>query len=182
MKKLYLIRHCEASGQEPDAPLTENGHRQAKELVSFFESRPVDRILSSPFRRAIESIEAVAFQTNCSIEIQDDLRERVLSRQPLTDWQEHLQKTFTDFDYACPGGETSAEATRRIQNIMNDVWSHSAETSVLVTHGNLLALFLKTIDPHFGFTDWKYLSNPDVYFVMKEKEIYTYKRLWNETR
>ncbi|WP_214770277.1 histidine phosphatase family protein [Exiguobacterium sp. s133] len=177
MKKIYLIRHCEASGQEPDAPLTENGHRQAKELVSFFESRSVDRILSSPFRRAIESIEAVAFQTNCSIEIQDDLRERVLSRQPLTDWQEHLQKTFTDFDYACPGGETSAEATRRIQDVLNDVWSHSAETTLLVTHGNLLALYLHSLDASFGFEQGQQLRNPDVFLVTEVDDALVFDQL-----
>ncbi|WP_214846180.1 MULTISPECIES: histidine phosphatase family protein [unclassified Exiguobacterium] len=177
MKKIYLIRHCEASGQEPDAPLTENGHRQAKELVSFFESRSVDRILSSPFRRAIESIEAVAFQTNCSIEIQDDLRERVLSRQPLTDWQEHLQKTFTDFDYACPGGETSAEATRRIQDVLNDVWSHSAETTLLVTHGNLLALYLHSFDASFGFEQGQHLRNPDVFLVTEVDDALVFDQL-----
>ncbi|MGA9232062.1 MAG: histidine phosphatase family protein [Exiguobacterium oxidotolerans] len=177
MKKIYLIRHCEASGQEPDAPLTENGHRQAKELVSFFESRSVNRILSSPFRRAIESIEAVAFQTNCSIEIQDDLRERVLSRQPLTDWQEHLQRTFTDFDYACPGGETSAEATRRIQDIMNDVWSHSAETTVLVTHGNLLALYLHSLDSSFGFEQGQHLRNPDIFLVKEVDDALVFDQL-----
>ncbi|WP_214893190.1 histidine phosphatase family protein [Exiguobacterium sp. H66] len=177
MKKIYLIRHCEASGQEPDAPLTENGHRQAKELVSFFESRSVDRILSSPFRRAIESIEAVAFQKNCPIEIQDDLRERVLSRQPLTDWQEHLQKTFTDFDYACPGGETSAEATRRIQDVLNDVWSHSAETSVLVTHGNLLALYLHSLDVSFGFEQGQQLRNPDVFLVTEVDDALVFDQL-----
>jgi 2,3-bisphosphoglycerate-dependent phosphoglycerate mutase len=26
---LYLVRHCQATGQEPDAPLTEIGQQQA---------------------------------------------------------------------------------------------------------------------------------------------------------
>lgn len=177
MKKIYLIRHCEASGQEANAPLTENGQRQAKGLVSFFESLPIDRILSSPFYRAIKSIEDVAVQADCSIEIQDDLRERVLSSQSLTDWQEELRRTFTDFDYACPGGETSAEATRRIQVVMNDVWSYSAETTILVTHGNLLALYLHSLDSSFGFEQGQHLRNPDVFLVKKANDAFVFEHL-----
>jgi len=177
MKKIYMIRHCEASGQEANAPLTENGHRQAKGLVSFFEPLPIDRILSSPFRRAIESINAVAVQAGCSIEIHDDLHERALSSQSLTDWQGELRRTFIEFDYACPGGETSAEATWRIQDVMNDVWSHSAETTILVTHGNLLTLYLHSLDSSFGFEQGQHLRNPDVFLVKKVNGAFVFENL-----
>ncbi|HCN57511.1 MAG TPA: histidine phosphatase family protein [Exiguobacterium sp.] len=177
MKKIYMIRHCEASGQEANAPLTENGHRQAKGLVSFFETLPIDRILSSPFRRAIESINAIAVQVGCSIEIHDDLRERALSSQSLTDWQGELRRTFIEFDYACPGGETSAEATRRIQDVMNDVWSHSAETTILVTHGNLLTLYLHSLDSSFDFEQGQHLRNPDVFLVKKVNGAFVFENL-----
>lgn len=44
MPTLYLIRHCSAAGQEPDAPLTEAGHEQAHLLRDFFHEIPIDRI------------------------------------------------------------------------------------------------------------------------------------------
>ncbi len=34
-KVIYLIRHCEAKGQEPKSSLTNNGLMQAKELAHF---------------------------------------------------------------------------------------------------------------------------------------------------
>lgn len=36
MKRIYVIRHCEAQGQSSNAPLTERGQEQAKRLATFF--------------------------------------------------------------------------------------------------------------------------------------------------
>jgi len=36
MKRIYLVRHCKAAGQEPEAPLTEEGVTQAERLADFF--------------------------------------------------------------------------------------------------------------------------------------------------
>ncbi|CAM3148907.1 histidine phosphatase family protein [Paenibacillus sediminis] len=56
MKTLYLIRHCKAKGQEPDADLTLEGELQAEALSNFLIDKPIDLIISSPFLRAIHSI------------------------------------------------------------------------------------------------------------------------------
>jgi broad specificity phosphatase PhoE len=34
---LYLVRHCQAIGQEPTAPLTELGQQQAIELADWLD-------------------------------------------------------------------------------------------------------------------------------------------------
>lgn len=36
LKHIYLIRHCQASGQEPTARLTPEGYKPAKGLADFF--------------------------------------------------------------------------------------------------------------------------------------------------
>lgn len=36
LKKIYLIRHCEAEGQSFEAQLTDRGFKQAVELADFF--------------------------------------------------------------------------------------------------------------------------------------------------
>ncbi len=37
---------------------------------------------------------------------------------------------------------------------------------LVVTHGNLMALVLHSLDRTFGFEEWKSLSNPDVYVLI----------------
>jgi 2,3-bisphosphoglycerate-dependent phosphoglycerate mutase len=53
---LYLVRHCQATGQEPDAPLTELGRQQAISLADWLGEVPIGHIISSPFTRAVQSI------------------------------------------------------------------------------------------------------------------------------
>nr|WP_328797411.1 histidine phosphatase family protein [Lysinibacillus sphaericus] len=49
MSNIYVIRHCLAQGQSPDAPLTQTGIRQAESLADFFKDTTIHRIFSSPF-------------------------------------------------------------------------------------------------------------------------------------
>ena len=37
--------------------------------------------------------------------------------------------------------------------------------AVVVTHGNLLTLILRSFDAHFGFDHWERLTYPDVFCV-----------------
>ena len=57
---LYLIRHCQADGQERNAPLTKLGKQQAIELANLLEQEQIERIVSSPYIRAYESIVPLA--------------------------------------------------------------------------------------------------------------------------
>jgi 2,3-bisphosphoglycerate-dependent phosphoglycerate mutase len=53
LKNIYLIRHCEASGQEPEAKLTNEGIKQAQKLCSLLKDEEIKYIQSSPFERAL---------------------------------------------------------------------------------------------------------------------------------
>lgn len=162
MPTLYLIRHCSAMGQEPDAPLTEAGHAQSLLLRDFFREIPIDRIISSDYTRAIDSVTPLADAHHLSIEHEPLLRERILSHEPLEDWLTPLRQSFIDPTFKLPGAESSAEATHRILRVVAHAQSQHAAT-VLVTHGNLLALLLHHLDPRYDFETWRTMRNPDVY-------------------
>lgn len=83
MKKVYVIRHCAAEGQSSESPLTATGYRQANELATFFYNFKVERIISSPYKRAIQTIQPLAELLNIEIEMKSQLEERVLSTEPL---------------------------------------------------------------------------------------------------
>lgn len=180
LKKIYLIRHCEAKGQPAEAQLTERGLKQALHLAEVFSDIKIDRIISSPFKRAIQSIQPLASQINVEIEINNQLSERVLSMENLPDWIEKLRATFNEMELKFKGGESSQEAMNRIVEVVEDVFKSKANTTIIVTHGNLLALLLKHFNKDFGFDDWKNLSNPDVFLLTSETNTVTIKRVWNE--
>src|SRR5579863_5972923 len=93
---LYLVRHCSAAGQEPSAGLTEAGQAQSTALTQFFFSMKIERIVSSPYRRALETAAAIAIGKDLTVTTDERLVERVLSPGPLPDWERHLRASFQD--------------------------------------------------------------------------------------
>jgi 2,3-bisphosphoglycerate-dependent phosphoglycerate mutase len=174
---IYLIRHCSTTGQEPDAVLTKNGEHQAKVLAKFLEPYGIERIISSPYRRAIQSIETFAARSGINIEIDDRLRERMLSVVPRNDWQEILRRTFDEPDFSLPGGETSREAWVRAAEAFHDALE-SGRTTALISHGNLSGLLLRHIGLSFGMEEQIGLTNPDVYRIETTEKGQKITHLW----
>ncbi len=179
MKKIIVIRHCSATGQERDAELTVAGKNQANKLATFLLENhlQIDYIISSPFVRAIDSIRPYALQANLSIQEDERLAERVLSDAPMDDWMQKLEYTFTNIDIAYLGGESTKQAMDRALSLIQDVLKLNHTTTLLVTHGNLLTLILKHFDHTIGFIEWRTLTNPDIYEITIDEQN-SIKRLW----
>ena len=176
-KKLLVVRHCQAHGQDSDAKLTPLGQQQADVLASFLGQWPIERIVSSPFVRAVQSITPLARSRNLCIETDERLVERILG-SPTTDWLERLRATFEDLDLRLPGGESSREGMIRARAAVDDILLKNASTTVVVTHGNLMALLLKHFTDRFGFADWRSLTNPDVYAISIDARGTSVVRVW----
>ncbi|WDL96445.1 histidine phosphatase family protein [Alicyclobacillus sp. ALC3] len=178
MKHIYIVRHCSAEGQSSDAPLTREGTNQAELLADFLEDRHIDKILSSPYARAMTSIEPLAQGLRLQIHEDPRLSERVLSSEPLHNWLDCLEQTFADFELAYNGGETSAQAMNRAIQVVNEVLAGSHHDVVIVTHGNLMTLMLRHFDERFGIEAWAALTNPDVYRITVDESETTVERVW----
>ena len=178
LKKIYIVRHCRAEGQAYNAPLTETGFKQAAELDTFFNEIHVERIISSPYKRAVQSIKPLSERLNVDIELNGQLKERVLSTEPLSDWFEKLRTTFENPEIKFAGGESSIEAVNRIIEVVEDVLNSELENTVIVTHGNVMALLLNHYNKQFGFNEWANLGNPDVYLLNANSNGITFERIW----
>lgn len=178
MQKIYLVRHCETVSQEPKSSLTEKGYEEAVRLADFFAQKNIDSIISSPYRRARESIEPFAQEEDIDIIEDERLTERILSSENLTDWYEKLRETFVDKNLTFPGGESSKEAMIRIVEVIEELISSDYKNTIVVTHGNILALLLHHYDCRFGFEDWEKLRNPDVFLLELDGDIVRNRRIW----
>ncbi len=178
MKYIYLVRHCEATGQGSDCELTERGKVQARELADFFNSASIERILSSPYKRAVESCKVLAEEKNIHIECDDRLKERILCEQDIPDWREKLSQSFLEGDMKLAGGESSNEASKRGYTVIKEVLASKYTNTVIVTHGNLLTLILNHLDDSYGYESWKGLTNPDVYCLRVDGGQIDIKRVW----
>jgi len=163
MKHIFLIRHCQAEGQAPEASLTEKGKQQAIQLAACLDTFPIDYIVSSPYTRAYDTIQPLARRKSLPVHIHQDLQERVLSQANLPDWLDKLKLTFDDLDLCYPGGESSLDAMKRGVDVIHKTLQSQAQQIAIVSHGNLISLLLKYYDEKIHFEHWQALSNPDVY-------------------
>jgi 2,3-bisphosphoglycerate-dependent phosphoglycerate mutase len=163
---IYLVRHCQSSGQAPDAPLTDLGHEQALRLADALAGLGIKRIVSSPYARARQSIEPLAQRLGLAIETDERLVERVLAAESLPGWQDRIRASFEDLTLALPGGESTATAAERGTQALADVLRHDLLPTVVVSHGNLLAALLNHLDGRPGFETWSGLTNPDLFRVV----------------
>jgi 8-oxo-dGTP diphosphatase len=78
---ILLVRHASAGdrvvweGDDRLRPLDERGRRQATELVELLAPYELDRILSSPAIRCVQTVEPLALARGLSIEVRDELSE-----------------------------------------------------------------------------------------------------------
>jgi len=177
-QNIYIIRHCKAEGQYPDAALTEEGNGQTRELAEFLKDIQVDRIISSPFLRAKETIKPFAQKAGMEVEIDSRLAERHLDPSIVPDWLEWMRNSFTDLNLRDAGSESGYEATRRIAGVINDIIASDVENTVVVTHGGMITMLMHQYDESIGFEQWKNLSNPDVYAMKITDDHVSFNRIW----
>ena len=176
---ILLIRHAEpiAPGtpgyDEFTRPLTAKGLRDADLLSETHASTRIDAAYSSPYLRARQTIEPIARARGLTIDTVDDLRERMLSRHELPDWRSHLQRSWEDFDYAPPGGETGRDAQARIVRVLDVIAArHTAGTVILASHGNLIALALNAFMPNVDYAFWESIPTPAVFTIIRDGAVW----------
>jgi 2,3-bisphosphoglycerate-dependent phosphoglycerate mutase len=161
--QLLLIRHCAAAGQAAEAPLSETGVNDALRLADNLATSGIDALYSSPFTRAVTTLQPLADRLGLAIIRDDRLQERRLSTFDRADWLEHLQQSFADPAYRLEGGESLAEAQSRGLAALADIASAGHNRPAVASHGNLIAAVLCAIDPAFGFAGWRSMTNPDIF-------------------
>jgi 8-oxo-dGTP diphosphatase len=78
---VLLVRHARAGsrkhwdGPDIERPLSKKGWRQAEGLVDMLTRYPVQRILSSPYVRCVQTVEPVAEKLKVEIEPRPELAE-----------------------------------------------------------------------------------------------------------
>lgn len=167
LMKFLLVRHASATGQAPEADLTPGGYLEASQISNFIHRYfKIGKILSSPFKRAMETIKPLSIQTGIQIESVEDLRERQLLSaydDESDEMDEMIEASFEDYSLKfAAGAESSQEALDRAMKVIESI---TEPFTVLVTHGNLLAIILRHLGDGFGSVKIEQLSRPDLYLV-----------------
>jgi ribonuclease H / adenosylcobalamin/alpha-ribazole phosphatase len=166
----HFIRHGEsasnaAPGRDlPDASgdrLTERGREQAALAAKHLGNVRIDRLWSSPLRRARETAEPIAAELGLEVEIHDDLIELregeghyELSgeEQRLERWSARMAAHPDEPTFAPPGGESFADMVARVERLKALLLEHPDQRVLAVSHGILLRfLFVHSfLEDDFG--------------------------------
>ncbi|MFK4292228.1 2,3-bisphosphoglycerate-dependent phosphoglycerate mutase [Bacillus sp. RC250] len=150
--------------EERERPLSDKGHFDADNVIHLLKEEHIDVVISSPYKRAIQTVQGIANTYNLSIQIEEDLRERLLSKEPVQDFNYALQKVWEDWTFAYEGGESNDVAQRRAVICMQSILKkYKGKNIVIGTHGNIMVLLMNYFDSKYGFQFWKTLHMPDVY-------------------
>ena len=186
-KKIYLIRHGKASmeGSDRQRNLDEDGKVQAislcKKIKKEFQDKKI-KIFSSPFARAVQTVENLSHDMNVQIEQIASLEEIKMGKDSQFNKHQIIEKMWEDKDFKTEDGVSQTEHVNIIKveldKIFNDFYDNEYDL-ILVSHGNSIGIILKYFFKiQFAFEDWKKISMPDMYFLEfdKENNVTKYKR------
>ena len=174
MKKIYFIRHGKAAmeGSDRERVLDADGIIQAtslcKKIKDQFQGKNV-KIISSPFKRAMQTIEKLSLDFSANIEKSDALEEINIGKDENLSKHQIIENMWSDKNFKVSNGSSQIEHVNKIKSELNKILKDFYENDynlILVSHGNSIGIFLKYfLNQKFTFEDWKNISMPDMYSV-----------------
>lgn len=144
MKTVFLIRHGDKERKPGDPVLTELGKKQAFESGVFLEQFEIDKIISSPLTRTIQTTEEIDKTLKLNYSIDKRLFERMIwpsynveKADLMKDWikathNRHFKSKF---------GDSSYETGERVATVIEELPENS--TTLLVSHGGAICDYLR---------------------------------------
>jgi 2,3-bisphosphoglycerate-dependent phosphoglycerate mutase len=163
---IYLVRHAQSiyTPDELNRPLSEKGFKDAEKINEILLNENIAYVLSSPYKRAIQTVQGVAKNICADILIEDGFKERKIAEGSVENFNSAIDKLWTNFDFNFEGGESNLKAQKRGIHSLNKVLNkYNGKNIVIGTHGNIMVLIMNYFDNKYNYDFWKGLSMPDVY-------------------
>jgi broad specificity phosphatase PhoE len=188
-KRIYFIRHgktednTSGKSQTPEAPLSEEGRRQAEYVAKRFSHIHIDAIFSSPYVRAKETAEAISKTTGKEVRFDNVFRElkrpTEIVGESFSSPEYHrvideIEKIELEVNTRYSDEETLFEIETRARQALDFLIRQSETDIALVTHGVFLKMLfaaMMTADPKSAiilFRELRYfieIRNTDITIV-----------------
>lgn len=182
---IYMIRHAKSPfvlGHEQTRGLSQQGMIDAEKVTAIMSDKQIDLVVSSPYKRAIQTIEGIANKNDVDILVFEELRERQLGDDNMTEEeiQQAIKTSYDDIDFNLTGGESIRDVQNRtipvIESLLN---KHQGKTIIIGTHGNVMTVIMNYFNKEFGYEFWKNTSKSDIYkLVFLGETLLSVQRVW----
>jgi 2,3-bisphosphoglycerate-dependent phosphoglycerate mutase len=174
LTNIYFVRHAHSmfTSDELNRPLSEKGLKDVTRITELLSQENITNVLSSPYKRAIQTVYGVAQFYKHDIIIDDGFRERKLADNAVDNFNEAIIQAWENLNFALPGGETGYNAQERgVESLKNTINKYRGGNIVIGTHGNIMVLIMNYYNKKFNFEFWKNLNMPDIYKLSFNDEI-----------
>lgn len=182
MTNLYFVRHAHSiyTPDELNRPLSERGFVDATIVTKLLKAKEIGIVISSPYKRAVQTVEGIAKYINKEVEIIDGFKERTLTTVPANNFTLAITKVWEDYNFSWVGGESNIVAQKRgVESTLNILEEYTGENVVIGTHGNVMVLIMNYFDSQYDFTFWQNLDMPDIYkLTFNGKVLRNIEKVW----
>ncbi|CEJ72864.1 phosphoglycerate mutase [[Clostridium] sordellii] len=174
MNKIYFVRHAKPDFSVHDdltRPLTDKGIIDSKNICEFLKEKSINKIYSSPYKRAIDTIKELAQNLSIKIEVVDDFRERKISNIWIEDFNKFSKSQWENFEYKLNDGESLNEVqSRNIKALHRILNENSNQNIVIGTHGTALSTIINYYDKTFDYLSFTKIKDVMPFIVCMEFE------------
>ncbi len=144
-RHVYLLRHGETDLNAQgvlqgsiEADLNARGRAQAEAAAKQMRNLGLQRIISSPQRRAVQTAEIIADHLQLPVETQASLRER--------SWGPYEGRPREEAVADAEGVEPLSALRERAVTALRDIVSGSASKTLIITHSGLVRELISVLD------------------------------------
>ncbi len=155
MTQIYLIRHAEPNFRnhsDAERELTPKGLEDRRLVTDFLMDKGIDAVLSSPYRRAVDTVRPFAEAARLPIEHVADFRERRVDSVWIDDFDDFCRRQWADMEYRLSDGESLREVQERnvaaLQRVLD---AYEGRRIAIGGHGTAISVLLNHFDPAFGY-------------------------------
>lgn len=132
--------------------LSEEGKQQAKNLASVCKAQKIEKLFSSPAKRALETTQWINEKLNVATSVLPDLTERRWGKwagRPWADIHQALSAMTIEqrYTFIPPDGESWQQMEARLRNVLSNLVSQSLDRLAVITHGGVLSGLMHVIQP-----------------------------------
>ena len=163
MTRVFFVRHAEPNYNNHNDALRElspQGMADRKLVTKFLSDKHIDVVISSPFKRAVDTVADFAENNDLAIEIVDAFRERKVDSYWIDNFSEFTKRQWSNFTYKLSDGECLKEVQDRNISALKEVLKkYPGKNTVIGSHGTALSTVINYFDKSFGYDDFEKIKN-----------------------
>lgn len=159
MTTIYFVRHAEPNYENHADALRElstKGMQDRKFVTQFLSDKRIEVVLSSPYKRATDTVADFADTYGFEIKTIDNFKERKVDSVWIDDFTSFCRTQWADFNYKLSDGESLGDVQKRnILGLMNVLKDFKNKNIVIGSHGTALSTIINYYDKSFGYKSFE---------------------------